>query len=69
LFFNQSINQSKVKKMSEIKVIIKNKEVKGFIIDEIRPFVNGKYGKTYYKIGTYLGIIHREKKEIDKLNK
>jgi len=47
-------------KMSEIKVIIKNKEVKGFIINE----VDG-----YYRIGTYLGIIYREKKEIDKLNK
>ena len=46
--------------MSEITVIIKNKEVKGFIIDEIEG---------YYKIGTYLGIIHRKKEEINKLNK
>ena len=43
----------------EVKVIIGNKEVKGFIIEEIDGF---------YKIGTYLGIIYRRKETVDKLN-
>ena len=39
----------------EVKVFIKNREVKGFIIEE----VNG-----YYKIGTHLGIVFRRKETI-----
>lgn len=44
----------------EIKLFVKNKEVKGFIID----LIDG-----YYKIGTYLGIQYQKKEVIDELNK
>jgi len=61
-----SIKTTSLKAGDEVQVNYKGKKVKGNIIGEIRSFENGKYGDTYYKIGTHLGIIHLKKNNVKK---
>ena len=48
----------------QIEFLYKGKKEKGFIIDVVKPFEKGKYGKPHYKIGTHKGIIHIEKSSL-----